>query len=712
MNAGPPVSEKERTQFAIEGMSCTACAARIESALKDVPGVETAYVNFATASSLVRHTSQVDPSAITQIVTQLGYQVRQDGDRQSIQESHEAVLKKRAAPALLIAAFAMVTMFIQFPASSWILASLSTLSVWWAGWSFHRSARLQIAQRALAMDTLVSLGTIAAWGWSMVVLIVNADQNLHFGGATSIIGLVLLGKWWEARAIRASGDSLRALANMAPKWANLRDGTEISAYDLAVGMEFIVAPGERVATDGRIIEGSSSVDASQSTGESTPIEVAPGSEVAGGALNGDGALVVKATAVGEDTELARVARLVEEAQATQAPIQRLADKVAAKFVPLVLGIAFGTFIIRWLLGHGINDALIAAVAVLVVSCPCAFGLATPLAVLVGTGRAAQLGIVVAGAHVLDSSRAVDTVVFDKTGSITDGHPSIVEANVPFDQDVLFSLAGTLESRSGHPLSRAFDSFRDADADVKNFVSHPGRGITGLVNDIEFRVGKAELFDEVPSELSLSNSEGTPVYLGRGATAEGVVLVGDQVRPTSTEAIKLLHSLNLQVILLSGDGHSIAQQVGQVVGIEDVVAEVLPEEKQSHISTLQSQGRCVAMVGDGVNDTPALAAADLGIALQSGTDVARNTADITIMTDDPRAVADGIALSRQTLSTVKANLAWAFSYNLVALPLALTGTLSPTQAAVAMALSSFLVVINSMRLRKFSSLSSPVNQTAN
>ena len=512
MNAGPPVSEKERTQFAIEGMSCTACAARIESALKDVPGVETAYVNFATASSLIRHTSQVDPSAITQIVTQLGYQVRQDGDRQSIQKSHEAALKKRAAPALLIAAFAMVTMFIQFPASSWILASLSTLSVWWAGWSFHRSARLQIAQRALAMDTLVSLGTIAAWGWSMVVLIVNADQNLHFGGATSIIGLVLLGKWWEARAIRASGDSLRALANMAPKWANLRDGTEISAYDLAVGMEFIVAPGERVATDGRIIEGSSSVDASQSTGESTPIEVAPGSEVAGGALNGDGALVVKATAVGEDTELARVARLVEEAQATQAPIQRLADKVAAKFVPLVLGIAFGTFIIRWLLGHGINDALIAAVAVLVVSCPCAFGLATPLAVLVGTGRAAQLGIVVAGAHVLDSSRAVDTVVFDKTGTITDGHPSIVEANVPFDQDVLFSLAGTLESRSGHPLSRAFDSFRDADADVKNFVSHPGRGITGLVNDIEFRVGKAELFDEVPSELALSNSEGTPVYL--------------------------------------------------------------------------------------------------------------------------------------------------------------------------------------------------------
>ena len=688
-------------------MSCAACAARIESALKDLPGVEAAYVNFATASSLVRHTSQLDTSAIVQIVTQLGYQVHDNADKQSIQESHEAALKRRATPALLIAAFAMITMFIQFPASRWILASLSTFSVWWAGWSFHRSARVQIAQRALAMDTLVSLGTIAAWGWSMVVLISDANQNLHFGGATSIIGFVLLGKWWEARAIRASGDSLRALANMAPKWANLRDGTAISAQDLVVGMEFIVAPGERVATDGEVIEGLSSVDASQSTGESTPIEVAPGSEVAGGALNGDGALVVKVTAVGEDTELARVARLVEEAQATQAPIQRLADKVAAKFVPFVLGVAFGTFVIRWLLGHGINDALIAAVAVLVVSCPCAFGLATPLAVLVGTGRAAELGVVVAGAHVLDSSRAVDTVVFDKTGTITDGRPSIIEANVPSNQEVLFSLAGTLESRSGHPLSRAFDSFRDVDAEVKNFISHPGKGISGLVNEIEFRVGKAELFDKVPPELVLTNSEGTLIYLGRGATAEGVVLVGDQIRPTSAEAIQLLRNLNLHVILLSGDRHSIAQQVGQVIGIEDVVAEVLPEEKQTHISTLQSEGRCVAMVGDGVNDTPALAAADLGIALQSGTDVARNVADITVMTDDPRAVADGIALSRRTLTTVKTNLAWAFSYNLVALPLALTGTLSPTQAAVAMALSSFLVVINSMRLRKFSSLHNPV-----
>jgi Cu+-exporting ATPase len=540
----------------------------------------------------------------------------------------------------------------------------------------------------------------------MTVLLLDADQSLHFGGATAIVAFVLLGKWWEARAMRTSGDSLRALAEMTPKWVRLKDGAEIAIQELVVGMEFIVAPGERVATDGQVIEGSSDVDVSQSTGESSPIEVSPGSEVAGGVLNGGGGLVVKATAIGEDTELARVARLVEEAQATQAPIQRLADRVAARFVPLVVGIAIGTFVIRWLLGHEFSDALIASVAVLVVSCPCSFGLATPLAVLVGTGRAAQLGVVVAGAHVLDSTRAIDMVVFDKTGTITTGKPSIVEAVAPVDQELLFSLAGALESRSGHPMGRAFDSFSDNEAEVNDFVNHAGKGVSGVVNGVELRVGKADLFDVVPDGLQAFESEGTPVFLGRGAVAEAAVVVRDEIRSTSIEAVALLRDLNLDVVLLSGDKHSIAQDVGQKVGIKDVVAEVLPEEKRDHIAMLQSDGRCIAMVGDGVNDTPALAAADLGIALQSGTDVARNTADLTIMTDDPRAVANGIALSRQTLKTIKLNLAWAFSYNVVALPLAITGTLAPTQAAMAMALSSFLVVINSLRLRKFRSLSGP------
>jgi len=706
MNVGPPVAEKDRTQFTIEGMTCSACATRIESALQVIQGVEAAHVNFATATSLVRHSKDVDASAIADVVERLGYHARRDGDRQSIQESNEATLKKRAGPALLIAAFAMTTMFVQFPASDWILASLSTLSVWWAGWSFHRSARLQLVQRSLAMDTLVSLGTIAAWSWSMTVLLLDADQSLHFGGATAIVAFVLLGKWWEARAMRTSGDSLRALAEMTPKWVRLKDGAEIAIQELVVGMEFIVAPGERVATDGQVIEGSSDVDVSQSTGESSPIEVSPGSEVAGGVLNGGGGLVVKATAIGEDTELARVARLVEEAQATQAPIQRLADRVAARFVPLVVGIAIGTFVIRWLLGHEFSDALIASVAVLVVSCPCSFGLATPLAVLVGTGRAAQLGVVVAGAHVLDSTRAIDMVVFDKTGTITTGKPSIVETVAPVDQELLFSLAGALESRSGHPMGRAFDSFSDNEAEVNDFVNHAGKGVSGVVNGVELRVGKADLFDVVPDGLQAFESEGTPVFLGRGAVAEAAVVVRDEIRSTSIEAVALLRDLNLDVVLLSGDKHSIAQDVGQKVGIKDVVAEVLPEEKRDHIAMLQSDGRCIAMVGDGVNDTPALAAADLGIALQSGTDVARNTADLTIMTDDPRAVANGIALSRQTLKTIKLNLAWAFSYNVVALPLAITGTLAPTQAAMAMALSSFLVVINSLRLRKFRSLSGP------
>ena len=452
----PPLVEKQRTKFLIQGMSCTACATRVENALSNLDGVETAHVNFATATSLVWHGRELKPSTMSEVVAGLGYQAIEDGDRQQIQSSTESALRRKTIPALAIAVFAMVTMFVQFPGSDWVGAALSTVSVWWAGWTFHHAARLQVLQRSLAMDTLISLGTLAAWSWSMVVLALNADHNLHFGGANAIVAFVLLGKWWEARAMRTSGDSLRALADLTPQQALLRDGSELPVEELVVGMEFIVAPGERVATDGDVIEGFSEVDVSQATGESIPIEVSPGSGVAGGVLNGPGALVIKATAVGEDTELARVARLVEDAQATQAPIQHLADSVAARFVPVAILVALGTLVVRLIIGHQGSDALIAAVAVLVVSCPCSFGLATPLAVLVGTGRAAQLGVVVAGAHVLDSTRIVDTVVFDKTGTLTSGHPSIVSiTSEAKDDSLLLSLAAALESRSGHPIARAF-----------------------------------------------------------------------------------------------------------------------------------------------------------------------------------------------------------------------------------------------------------------
>ena len=698
-------SAKERTQFIIEGMTCTACAARIETALSDVEGVLDARVNFATATSLIWHNETVDRAAMRDLVASLGFRAVENGNRAEIQATTEAALARRAIPALGIAFVAMTTMFVAFPGSDWVIAALSTVSVWWAGWTFHRSARLQILQRSLAMDTLVSLGTLAAWSWSVVVLVSGADRTLHFEGATAIVAFVLLGKWWEARAMRTSSDSLSALADIAPSKVHLGDGREIPVEDLEVGMKFIVAPGERVATDGRVIEGISEVDASQTTGESSPVEVAPGAKVAGGVLNGAGALVVEATAIGEDTEIARVARLVEEAQAGQAPIQRLADRVASIFVPVVVVLAAGTLVIRLILGHELSDALTAAIAVLIVSCPCALGLATPLAVLVGTGRAAQLGIIVAGAHVLDATRSVDTVVFDKTGTLTRGKPIVAKVTAPNNNsELLLSLAGSLESRSEHPIARAFSQFSEETASVIDFLNHPGQGITGTVDGVEMRVGKRALFEEVPASLKEPDISGTRIFLGRGPIAEAAVFVTDEIRPTSAAAISSLRDLDLEVVLLSGDSHEAAEKVARDIRIDNVIADVLPEEKRDHVAAMQANGQCVAMVGDGINDTPALAIADLGIAMQSGTDAARNTADLTIMTNDPRAVADGIALSRKTLRIIKANLAWAFSYNAVALPLAVTGSLAPTQAAIAMALSSFFVVTNSLRLRKFRSLS--------
>jgi len=505
--------------------------------------------------------------------------------------------------------------------------------------------------------------------------------------------------------MRTSGDSLRALADIAPSKVHLDDGSELPVEDLEVGMKFIVAPGERVATDGRVVEGISEVDASQTSGESSPVEVAPGAVIAGGVLNGAGALVVKATAVGEDTEIARVARLVEDAQAGQAPIQRLADRLASIFVPIVVVLAAGTLAVRLILGHDFSDALTAAIAVLIVSCPCSLGLATPLAVLVGTGRAAQLGVIVAGAHVLESARSVDTVVFDKTGTLTRGKPTVVKVTaLNTDSEFLLSLAGSLESRSEHPIARAFSQFSNETASVSDFLNHPGQGITGTVNGVEMRVGKRSLFEEVPASLKEPNVSGTQIFLGRGPVAEAAVSVADEIRPTSAAAISSLRDLELEVVLLSGDSREVAEEVAQVIRINNVIAEVLPEEKRDHIAAMQANGQCVAMVGDGINDTPALAIADLGIAMQSGTDAARNTADLTIMSNDPRAVADGIALSRKTLRVIKVNLMWAFSYNAVALPLAIIGSLAPTQAAIAMALSSFLVVTNSLRLRRFRSLS--------
>ena len=440
------------------------------------------------------------------------------------------------------------------------------------------------------------------------------------------------------------------------------------------------------------------------TGEPIPVDKTVGDSVVGGTVNQTGSFLMCAQRVGQETVLAQIVQMVGEAQRSRAPIQRVADMVASFFVPAVVVLAVGTLVVRLILGHELSDALTAAIAVLIVSCPCSLGLATPLAVLVGTGRAAQLGVIVAGAHVLDSTRRVDTVVFDKTGTLTRGKPVVVKVTAPNNSEFLLSLAGSLESRSEHPIARAFSQFSDETASVTDFLNHPGQGITGTVNGVEMRVGKKTLFEEVPTSLEESDVSGTQIFLGRGPVAEAGVFVTDEIRPTSAAAISSLRDLELEVVLLSGDSCEVAEKVARAIHINNVIAEVLPEEKRDHIAAMQANGQCVAMVGDGINDTPALAIADLGIAMQSGTDAARNTADLTIMTNDPRAVADGIALSRKTLRVIKVNLMWAFSYNAVALPLAIIGSLAPTQAAIAMALSSFLVVTNSLRLRSFRSLS--------
>ena len=706
MASGPHFANVERTQFVIEGMSCAACAAKIEEALEAQETVQSARVNFATSTSLILHEPDVPLRNLTEIVDSLGFRALPESDRQSVQASSEAALRRRAIPALVIALFAMLSMFVRFPAIDWIIAALTTVSVWWAGWGFHRSAKIQIARRSLAMDTLISLGAIAAWSWSVAVLVIGADQGLHFGGASSIIAFVLLGKWWEARALKTSGDALESLAQITPDHVQLTNGEILRLDQIVVGTEFIVAPGERIATDSEVLQGHSEVDASQSTGETSLIEVSPGSLVSGGFLNCSGALTLRATAVGNDTHLARIAQLVEEAQATRAPIQRIADQVAAKFVPAVILISVGTFFTHWLATGITDNALIASVAVLVVSCPCSLGLATPLAIFVGTGRAAQLGVMVAGAHILDSSKAIDTVVFDKTGTITKGTPFITDVLAPNESKLtLLTLATELESRSGHPIAQAFKFFPSTPSEIQDFTMHPGKGISGLVNGIEVRIGKAELFDRIPQTLTASSSQESILFIGRGSIAEAKVTLGDEVRTTSAEAIELLRQLKLEVALLSGDSYQETRNVADKVGILDIKADVLPEDKHRFISDLQSEGKCVAMVGDGINDTPALAASDLGIALQSGTAAAQRAADLTIITNDPRAVADGIALSRKTLRVIKTNLVWAFSYNLIAMPLAITGLLRPTHAAFAMALSSLLVVTNSLSLRRFTSLSS-------
>ena len=707
---GGPV--EVRADIRVEGMTCGACASRAQAALGAVDGVLDARVNFASSRATVIHDGSIDAASLRRAVQEAGYSAPADVSADSEAERRRiAGLGRRlgvaVAAGLPVAVMSMLPP-LRFDGWRWAALAASAVVVFGSGWGFHEAAVRNLRHRAATMDTLVSLGTAVSWAWSAVVLLVDVDGgHLYFETGTVICALVLLGKWLEARAARRSGAAVRALARLGVSTARLADGTEIPAEDLAVGMRFTVRPGERIATDGVVVGGASAVDMSMVTGEPVPVEVAPGDEVIGATVNADGTLEVEAARVGSDTALAQIVRLVGEAQGGRAAVQRLADRVASVFVPVVIALAAATLAVWLLVGGAAAEAFTAAVAVLIISCPCALGLATPLAVMVGTGRGAQLGVIIKGAEVLEDTRRVEAVLLDKTGTVTEGRLEVVDAVAAADADVaaLGLLAGALESRSEHPIGAAVARRWPSNRAVTDFENRPGIGVIGRVDGARVRVGRRPLFEEISDELREAQAEAeaagrTAVLVGRGESAEAVVALADAIKPTSRQAVRQMKAMGLDVSLITGDNHRTARTVGNAIGVEDVTAEALPGDKAAAVARLQETGKRVAVVGDGINDAPALAQADLGISIGAGADVAVEASDLTIVGGDLRAVPDAIALSRRTLRTIKVNLFWAFAYNVAAIPLAATGVLNPIAAAAAMGASSLFVVTNSLRLRRF------------
>ena len=725
----------------ITGMTCASCSARIEKKLGRLEGVD-AVVNLATEKATVRYASPVTVDQLLSTVRATGYgaevvevapppQPHHHESHLDHQVAPEEALKRRALVAAVLTVPVVVLAMvpgIHLDNSPWVQLVLATPVVLWCAWPFHRAAFLNARHGASTMDTLVSIGVLAAYLWSALVVLTGraagmsgmdagdvTTAHIWFETATVVTTFLLFGRWLEARATDRTRDALRGLLSLGAKDVAVervdpvtRATTEvrIPVDDLVVGDRFVVRPGEKVATDGRVVEGSSAVDASLVTGESLPVDVSAGAELTGGTVNSTGRLVVEATRVGADTTLAGIARLVERAQTTKAPVQRLADRVSAVFVPVVLVLAALTFAGWWIVTGEPSRALEVAIAVLVIACPCALGLATPTALLVGTGRGARLGILIKGADVLEDTRRIDAVVLDKTGTVTTGEMTLVDVSTTgrFPKDQALRAAAAVESGSEHPVARAVVAAASQRAiDVPratDFVALPGAGARARIKDTEVTVGRADLFDEVPRELSRPTVDGTTVWVGWDGRAHASLTVADTVRRSSQRAIRDLTDAGLPAYLLTGDHDAAALAVARDVGIPvgRVLADVRPEDKHAMIADLQRRGKVVAMVGDGVNDAAALAQADLGIAMGTGTDVAAASADIVLLRAELPAVVDAIALSRATLRTIKQNLGWAFGYNVAAIPLAMAGLLNPMIAGAAMALSSVLVVSNSLRLR--------------
>ncbi|MFF7524970.1 heavy metal translocating P-type ATPase [Streptomyces pseudovenezuelae] len=739
MSTTAPIAPVSEVELVIGGMTCASCAARVEKKLNRMDGV-TATVNYATEKAKVAYPAGVDVADLIATVVRTGYTAEEPApaaDRSEAPDDTDpelTALRQRllvsVALAVPVVALSMVPA-LQFDNWQWLALTLASPVVVWGAWPFHRAAWTNTRHGAATMDTLVSVGTLAAFGWSLWALFfgdagmpgmrerfeltiggMDGASTIYLEVAAGVTAFILLGRYLEARAKRHAGAALRALMELGAKDVSvLRDGREvrIPAERLAVGDRFVVRPGEKIATDGTVVEGASAVDASMLTGESVPVDVGVGDAVTGATVNAGGRIVVAATRIGADTRLARMAKLVEDAQNGKAQVQRLADRVAAVFVPVVIGIAVATFG-GWLGATGDTAAAFtAAVAVLIIACPCALGLATPTALMVGTGRGAQLGILIKGPEVLESTRRVDTVVLDKTGTVTTGRMTLQEVHVVRDADEkqVLRLAGALEHASEHPVARAVAVGAEERVGplpaAERFENVPGRGVRGRVEGREVAVGR--LFDVLPAELARAKEEAerdgrTAVVVGWDGVARGVLAVADAVKGTSAEAVRSLRVLGLTPVLLTGDNRTVAEAVARAVGIDEVIAEVLPEDKVDAVRRLQGRGRVVAMVGDGVNDAAALAAADLGLAMGTGTDAAIEAGDLTLVRGDLRVAADAIRLSRRTLATIKGNLVWAFGYNVAALPLAAAGLLNPMIAGAAMAFSSVFVVTNSLRLRTF------------